>query len=83
MKHYLVVFSRSRGVVVRHQYYPGPVEALKARFAAEQEFRSDPDIEVVVLGGPSWAAVQRTHTRYFQGLDQLTTATREDARRTA
>jgi len=83
MKHYLVVFNRSRGAVVRHQYYPGRVEAMKARFAAEREFRDDPDIEVVVLGGSSWAAVQNTHARYFKPLDQLTTATREAARQTA
>ena len=83
MKHYLVVFNRSRGAVVRHQYYPGRVEAMKARFAAEREFRDDPDIEVVVLGGSSWAAVQKTHARYFKALDQLTTATREAARQTA
>ena len=83
MNHYLVVFDRSKGVVVRHHAYPGRVEALEARFAAEREFRDDPDIEVVVLGGSSWAAVKRTHARYFKRLGQLTTATREHARRTA
>ena len=83
MKHYLVVFNRSKGAIVRRHYYPERADALKARFAAEREFRDDPDIEVVVLGGGSWAAVEKTHARYFKGLGQLTTATREDARRTA
>jgi hypothetical protein len=83
MKHFLIVFDRSKGAIIRHRPYPGRVEALEARFAAEREFRDDPNIEVVVLGGSSWAAVQKTHARYFKRLGQLTTATREDARRTA
>ncbi len=71
MNHYLVVFDRSKGDVIRKQRYAGRGEALRARFVAEREFRGDPDIEVVVLGADSWEALMRTHSRYFKGLRQL------------
>jgi hypothetical protein len=72
MNHYLVIYDRSKGAVVRRQSYTGSDEALRARFAAEDEFRSNPDIEVVVLGASSWQALERTHSRYFKSLAQLT-----------
>lgn len=71
MNHYLVVFERSKGTILRRQRYSDRNEALKARFAAEREHRGDPDIEVVVLGARSWEALKRTHGRYFKGFDQL------------
>jgi hypothetical protein len=71
MNHYLVVFDRSKGVVIQTQSYAGPTEALNARFAAELEHRGNPDIEVVVLGADSWDALERTHGRYFKGFYQI------------
>jgi hypothetical protein len=71
VNHYLVVFDRSRGVVVRHKLYRDRNAALAARFAAEREHSGDPDIEVVVLGARSWDDVKRTHGRYFKGFGQL------------
>jgi hypothetical protein len=53
------------------QTYRQSDEALRARFAAEDEFRGNPDIEIVVLGARSWQALERTHSRYFKNLDQL------------
>jgi hypothetical protein len=71
VNHYLVVFDRSRGVVVRHKLYSDRNDALAARFAAEREHSGDPNIEVVVLGARSWADVKRTPSRYFKDLGQL------------
>jgi hypothetical protein len=71
MNHYLVVFDRSKGTVLHRQRYRDRNEALAARFAAEREHRSEPDIEVVVLGARSWEDLKRTHGRYFKSIDQL------------
>jgi hypothetical protein len=82
MRHFLVIYNRREGRIVRKHAYRSASDALQARFAAEREFREQPDIEVVVLGGESWRAVQRTHSRYFKrvqdlarvGLERLATA---------
>lgn len=82
MKHFLVIYNRSEGRIVRRRAYRGAPDALRARFSAEREFKGQPDIEVVVLGGESWRSVQRTHARYFNrvqdlakvGLDRLSVA---------
>jgi hypothetical protein len=82
MRHFLVVYNRREGRIVHKHSYRSARSALQARFAAEREFSGQQDIEVVVLGGESWRAVQRTHSRYFSpihelakvGLDRVTVA---------
>lgn len=69
--HYLVIYNRREGQIIRHRQYLSADPALSARFEAEREFRSDPDVEVVVLGAESWDALQRTHSRYFKGVREL------------
>ncbi len=76
MNHYLVVFDRSKGEVLRRQRYSDRDEALNARFAEERKHRGEPDIEVVVLGADSWDSLRRTHGRYFKGFDQLAAGAR-------
>lgn len=71
MNHFLVVFDRSTGKVVRKEFFHDRNEALAARFEAERQNSEAPDIEVVVLGARSWADVKRTHGRYFKGIGQL------------
>lgn len=71
MNHYLVVYDRSKGQVLRHKLFPDRNDALAARFAAEREHTGEENIEVVVLGARSWADVKRTHGRYFKDLGQL------------
>jgi hypothetical protein len=71
VNHYLVVFDRSKGEVLRHKRCDDRNDALAARFAAEREHSGDPEIEVVVLGARSWDDVKRTHGRYFKGFGQL------------
>lgn len=71
MKHYLVVFNRRSGSIVRFSEFAQANEALTARFDAESEFFDDADIEVVVLGASSKDALRRTHARYFQGAREM------------
>ena len=71
MNHYLVVFDRSAGTVVRHKLYDDRNDAIRARFAAERQHSGNPNIEVIVLGARSWADVKRTHGRYFKNIGQL------------
>jgi hypothetical protein len=74
MKHFLVVYDRSRGSVVRMQDYNLADQALSARFEAEREYRDQPDIEVVVLGAESRQALTNTHSRYFKDVRELARA---------
>jgi hypothetical protein len=71
MRHYLVVFNRREGAIVRFSEFERANDALTARFDAEAEFVEDVDIEVVVLGAASEAALQRTHGRYFHGVREM------------
>ena len=70
MRHYLVIYNRRAGEIVRHRRFSA-AGALAARFAAEREFRDEPDIEIVVLGADSWDALKRTHSRYFKRVQDL------------
>ncbi|MFI7333261.1 hypothetical protein [Micromonospora aurantiaca (nom. illeg.)] len=71
MKHYLMVFDRRSGSIVRFLEFSQAGEALTARFEAELEYSDNRDIEVVVLGASSDAALRRTHGRYFQGAREM------------
>jgi hypothetical protein len=71
MRHFLLVYNRREGRVLRRKAYRGATGALEARFAAEREFKGQSDIEIVVLGGESWQAVERTHSRYFSPVQDL------------
>ena len=71
MRHYLVIYDRRKGKILRHRGYKSVNAALRARFAAEREFNAQSDIEVVVLGAESWRALPSTHARYFNGVQEL------------
>jgi hypothetical protein len=71
LNHYLIVFDRAKGYVLRYEKFGSRDAAVEARFAAERTFRENRDIEVVVLGARSTDALARTHSRYFKGLGQL------------
>jgi hypothetical protein len=74
MRHFLVVYNRREGRILRRRAYWNAADALAARFAEEREYSGQTDIEVVVLGGRSWEAVQRTHSRYFRRVQDLAKA---------
>jgi hypothetical protein len=65
VNHYLVIYIRSTGTLLRFERYGDSREALDERFAAERKYRGDPDVEIVVLGADSVEALKRTHGRYF------------------
>ena len=71
MWHYLLIYDRRRGKIVRHRGYREADAALQARFDAEREFIGNSDIEVVVLGAESWEGLPETHGRYFKGVPEL------------
>jgi hypothetical protein len=71
VQHYLLIYDRRAGRIVRRRQFHDPGLALAARFEAEREFRDDPDVEIVVLGAESLAALGQTHARYFKGVQEL------------
>ena len=71
MQHFLVIYDRQKGKILKHCGYRHAEAALRARFAAEQEFRDNESIEVVVLGAESWEALSETHARYFKDVQEL------------
>jgi hypothetical protein len=68
---FLLVYDRPAGQIVRSAEFASGDDALTARFAAEEEFRGNDDIEIVVLGAQSWDVVKRTHARYFYSTEEL------------
>lgn len=83
MQHYLLIYNRRAGKIIRHHHFRTSAQALAARFEAEREFGENPDIEVVVLGAESWDSLSRTHGRYFQNVQELAEAALERGSRTA
>jgi len=72
MKRFLVIFNRSSGTLLELRDMAGSAnEAMTARLEAEERFRQDSAVEVVVLGANSRADLITTHARYFKNLDAL------------
>lgn len=71
MAHFLIVYDRHAGELLRQTRFETSAAAMRARFAAEAEFRDRPEIEVVALVADSEEALQRTHARYFLDLAAL------------
>jgi hypothetical protein len=72
MRYFLVVYNRITGAVDVKDFAASQREqALEERFARELKERHQPEIEVVVLGAESRAALERTHARYFHSVEEL------------
>jgi hypothetical protein len=69
--HFLLVYDRNAGRLIRTERFDADSEALQARFDAEREFRGRPEVEIVALTAESEEDLLRTHGRYFLGLSQL------------
>jgi hypothetical protein len=69
--HFLIIYDRNAGELVRQARFATSADAMQARFAAEGEFRGRPEIEVVALVAESEEALRRTHARYFSDLATL------------
>ena len=71
VSHFLLVFDRAHGRLLREQSFGDHRQALVERFKAERLHRDQPDIEVVVLSAESKEALRLTHSRYFQSISSL------------
>lgn len=75
MKQYLVRYRRSTGDLIEFEDLgTDRAVAMKKRFAAEQAYKGDPDIEVVILTASSREALMGTHARYFKTVHELAAA---------
>jgi hypothetical protein len=71
VNHFLVVYDRGPGQLIRLERHDSGGAAMQARFRAEAEFRGRPQVEIVALAAASERDLLRTHGRYFLGLDEL------------
>jgi hypothetical protein len=71
MTHFLLVYDRDAGELVRKQVFVQREDAMQARFRAEAEFDGRREIEIVALDAESEEELQRTHGRYFLSLTEL------------
>jgi hypothetical protein len=74
MRYFLLVYDGRQGQLVDEVEFEDEMEALAARFDRERGERANEDIEVVVLGARSRAALERTHARYFKSTNELLAA---------
>lgn len=68
IRHWLIVYFRPTGDLIRCQEYSDGQEALDERFKVERAFSKTQfakDTEAVVLGADSLDTLRRTHSRYF------------------
>lgn len=67
MKHFLLVYNKKTGDLLRITEFEAETgaAALQERFDLEREYRSKPDVEIVVLNADSREALYGTHARYF------------------
>ncbi len=69
MKHFVIVFDRSKGEIIDSVIEFGDGEreaALTKRFELERAYNNRAEVEVVSLGAASLEDLKRTHTRYFK-----------------
>ena len=71
MTHFLLVYDRDAGQLLRQQVFADGPEAMQARFRAESEFAGRREIEIVALDAESDEELRRTHGRYFLSLAEL------------
>ena len=71
MAHFLLIYDRRVGKLLRQTQFETDTEALDARFTAEAEFGAQPDIEVLAISAASEAELRRSHGRYFLTSEEL------------
>lgn len=71
MKHYLLVYDRRLGSLLREEVFLDGGKALDRRFQLEPAYKDDADVEIVVLSASSREALLATHARYFRTLGEL------------
>ncbi len=71
MSHFLIIYDRAAGQLLRQERFDHAADALTARFDAERVYGDRRNIEIVALSADSEDDLRRTHARYFLGLDEL------------
>lgn len=73
MKSFLLVYDRQAGALLEYQEFSGAERerALQERYDRERQYRTDPNIEVVVVTASSREVLEHTHGRYFKTIEQL------------
>lgn len=73
MNYFVTVYDRSNGQSSIRQTFDAAArtDAMRMRFELEDEYRTNPDIEIVVLGADSKEALMHTHSRYFKSARDL------------
>jgi hypothetical protein len=66
INHFLVVYDIPNGLAHVDSFERDYDAALAAYSAAEEKYRSDGNVEVVLLGSDSIETLARTHSSYFE-----------------
>jgi hypothetical protein len=65
MVHFLLIYDRAAGRLLRQDQFASDAEALEARFAAEAEYGIQSNIEILAISAESEAELKKSHGRYF------------------
>lgn len=71
MAHFLLIYDRQAGKLLRQQEFASDAAALEARFAAEAEYGLQENIEIVAISAASEEQLKKSHGRYFLTSEQL------------
>ena len=63
---FLITFDHDAGKQISFEEFRDTAQALKAYGEREEEYRSNPRVEVVLLGAESIDAIKVTHSNYFE-----------------
>jgi hypothetical protein len=71
MEGILIKYNRKNGERIVHEYKgpDGYSDAMNAKLFSDSIANPQDGWEVVVIGSDSLSTVERTHSRYFSGLD--------------
>ncbi len=69
--HFLLIYDRPSGRLLRKEEFASDAEALTARFAAEDEYGVQPNIEILAISAASEAELKKSHGRYFLSSEEL------------
>jgi hypothetical protein len=61
----LVVYDRIQSKLLGEATFDDSDIALKYRFSLEPQYSAYPEVEIMVLSGPSREVIQRNHRRYW------------------
>jgi len=66
INHFLVIYDIPNGLAHVDSFGQDYDAAIAAYAEAEEEHRSDPNVEIVLLGSDSLETLERTHSSYFE-----------------